>query len=197
MMRALLHRAGVVFTLLALAACGNEMKIEEFANTEPKLIPEEYFLGPMKAWGLFQDRSGAVKRQFVVDLNGEWDGETLTLTEDFAYDDGQTERRVWRLTKTGENTYTGSADSVVGPARVVVAGNAMNLAYTFALEVGGRTYHVDFDDWMFLQPDGERMINRATVTKFGLRVGEVTVFFDKSEGAIAAGQTAEVPLAAE
>ncbi|MEM6901787.1 MAG: DUF3833 domain-containing protein [Pseudomonadota bacterium] len=187
----------MVFIILALTACGNEMKIEDFAKTEPAFVPEEYFVGPMKAWGLFQDRSGTVRRQFTVDLNGEWDGETLTLTEDFAYDDGKTETRVWELKKLGPNRYTGTADSVVGPATVVTAGNAMNLRYTFALEVGDTTYHVDFDDWMFLQPDGQRLINRASVSKFGLRVGEVTVFFDKSESALAGDQTAEVPIAAE
>jgi hypothetical protein len=180
----LLRPLTAAFMVIALAGCGNAMKIEDFAQTKPTLVPEEYFAGAMKAWGLFQDRSGAVKRQFVVNIFGEWDGKQLTLTEDFTYDDGETEKRVWVLTKQADGTYTGTADNVVGPAIITTAGNAMNLRYTFDLVAGGKTYRVDFDDWMFLQPDGQRMINRATVTKFGLRVGEVTVFFDKTPGAV-------------
>ena len=173
------------------------MKIDDFANTKPTLIPEEYFAGEMKAWGLFQDRSGTVKRQFVVDINASWDGDKLTLIEDFTYDDGETERRTWVLDKQREGYYTGTADNVVGEATIEVAGNAMNLRYTFDLAVGDKTYRVDFDDWMFLQPDGQRMINRATVSKFGFRVGEVTVFFDKSPDAVAAPSRVELLQAAE
>lgn len=173
------------------------MKITDFANTGPTLRPEEYFAGSMKAWGLFQDRTGAVKRQFVVDIHGEWDGKTLILTEDFTYDDGETELRTWTLDKVSDNRYVGAAGGVVGQATIEVAGNAMNLRYTFDLAVGDKTYRLNFDDWMFLQPDGKRMINRAAVTKFGLRVGEVTVFFDKSEDALQAPKHIQMMQAAE
>ncbi len=196
-MIALSQRLALVFMILALGACGTTMKIEDFANKEPKLIPEEYFAGEMKAWGLFQDRSGTVKRQFVVDINASWDGDKLTLVEDFTYDDGETEQRTWVLEKQSEGRYTGTAGNVVGPAIIEVAGNAMNLRYTFDLEAGGKTYRVDFDDWMFLQPDGQRMINRATVSKFGIRVGEVTVFFDKQPDAVAAPNRVDMLQAAE
>ena len=36
-----------------------------------------------------------------------------------------------------------------------------------------------FDDWMVLQSDGV-MINRAEVTKYGFKLGELTLFFSKS-----------------
>ena len=196
-MYALFHCLSLVFMILALSACGQTMKINDFASTQPTLIPEEYFAGYMKAWGLFQDRSGAVKRQFVVDINSSWDGEKLTLIEDFTYDDGETEQRTWVLNKVSENRYVGTAGNVVGQAVIETAGNAMNLRYTFDLKAGDRTYRVDFDDWMFLQPDGKRMINRATVSKFGIRVGEVTVFFDKSADAIQAPSSVQLMQAAE
>jgi hypothetical protein len=46
------------------------------------------------------------------------------------------------------------------------------------LPVGGSTWRVVFDDWMFLQPGGV-MINRAKITKWGLEIGSVTLFFAK------------------
>ena len=42
----------------------------------------------------------------------------------------------------------------------------------------GSEIDVVFDDWMFLQPD-DVLVNRATVSKFGFKVGEVTLFFTK------------------
>ncbi|MDH3909864.1 MAG: DUF3833 domain-containing protein, partial [Rhodospirillales bacterium] len=64
--------------------------------------------------------------------------------------------------------------------------------YRFALKVGDDTWNVTFDDWLFLQSDGV-LINRAEVTKFGIKLGEVTLVFRKVAGAPAqaAGVAAE------
>ena len=154
------------------------MKPEDFAGREPTLLIEDYFAGRTKAWGMFQDRFGTVRRQFVVDIEGTWDGETLTLVEDFVYDDGETEQRIWRIKKRGEHGYVGEADGVIGTAEGEAYGNALYWTYDFALEVGESTWNVTFDDWMFLQPDGV-LINRAEVSKFGIELGQVTLAFRK------------------
>jgi hypothetical protein len=43
-----------------------------------------------------------------------------------------------------------------------------------ALNVDGKVIHVDFDDWMFLVDD-QVMLNRSLMSKYGLRLGEVTL----------------------
>lgn len=154
------------------------MKPELVATREPRLRLEEYFSGPVKAWGMFQDRFGTVRRQFQIGAEGQWDGETLTLVEDFTYDDGQEERRTWRIRKTDEQAYTGHAAGVIGTAEGSVHGNVLRWSYRFALEAGARTWTVHFNDWLFLQGDGI-LINRAKVTKFGLLIGEVVCVFRK------------------
>jgi len=166
-----------VIALLLVSGCSS-MQPSDFTGTEPRLVLEEYFEGWTRAWGLFEDRFGTVRRQFVVDIDGTWDGEMLTLDERFAFADGETDRRVWRITKTGEHTYQGRADDVVGLATGVARGNALNWRYDLDLDVGERTWRVHFNDWMFLQPGGV-LINRAQVTKFGLVVGTVTIAFRK------------------
>lgn len=148
------------------------------AGAAPCFLIEEYFAGKTRAWGIFQDRFGKLRRQFVVDIEGLWDGETLTLAEDFLYDDGQRERRTWHIRKTGAQRYDGIADSVVGSAEGRRRGSMLNWRYRFALKVGATTWTVHFDDWMFLQGDGV-MINRAKVTKFGIKLGEITIAFTK------------------
>ena len=158
------------------------MKAEDFAGTEPRFILEEYFQGRTRAWGMFEDRFGRVRRQFVVDIDGTWDGEKLTLVEDFTYSDGETERRVWVVERTGEHTYTGQADGVIGTAHGTSYGNALNWTYDFDLKVGDSTWRVHFDDWMLLQ-DEDVMINRATITKWGFEIGTATIFFRRLDQA--------------
>jgi len=166
-----------------LSGC-NSMNPEDFSGREPRLLIEEYFVGQTQAWGIFQDRFGTLRRQFQVDLEGTWDGETLTLVEDFTYDDGETEQRVWRITKRGEHAYTGQADGVIGIAEGRAYGNALHWTYRYALKVADDTWNVSFDDWLFLQSD-DVLINRAEITKFGVKLGEVTLVFRKGTNSVA------------
>jgi len=172
------------------------MKPQDFASTEPRLVLEEYFAGRTRAWGLFEDRFGDVRRQFTVDITGTWDGTTLVLDESFLYDDGERDRRVWTITKVGEHAYTGRAADVVGEASGEAYGNALNWKYTLDLKAGERTWRVNFDDWMFLQRDG-MLINRARVSKWGIDVGAVTIVFSPVPAVIApdAADAGSVPLA--
>ena len=65
---------------------------------------------------------------------------------------------------------------MVGTARGRAAGNALNWAYELDLPIKGSTWRVHFDDWM-LQQDQEVMLNKSTVTKFGVELGQVFIFF--------------------
>jgi hypothetical protein len=154
------------------------MKIEHYADTQPTLQLFDYFAGHTEAWGQFQDRSGEVKRRFKVAITGTIEGNTLTLDEQFVYDDGETQQRIWRIENLGNGRYQGRADDVIGIAEGQAAGAVFNWRYTLDLPYQDSTIHVQFDDWMFLQ-DNQVMLNRAEVTKWGFRVGEVTLFFRK------------------
>ena len=52
----------------------------DFNDKKPSLIIDNYFSGNVKAWGVLQNRSGKVTRQFKADLNGKWDGSQLILS---------------------------------------------------------------------------------------------------------------------
>ena len=162
--------------LVALVTGGcTTMKPEDFAGNTPSLDLFHYFDGTTRAWGLFEDRFGKVRRQFRVEIQGRMENGKLVLVEDFVYDDGETDRRTWRIRKDGDR-YLGTADDVVGEATGIVSGNALNWRYDMDLKVGDGSWRVSFDDWMFLQP-GDVLINRAKVSKFGLEIGSVSLFF--------------------
>ncbi len=175
------NTVAIIGFCLFLIGCSS-MKPQDFTNQEPKLDLFDYFAGQTQAWGLFEDRFGTVRRQFTVDITGTIDGDTLTLDEDFLYADGEKDKRVWVIRRLGEGQYEGTAADVIGTAAGISAGNALNWSYNMALKVGDTTYNVHFDDWMFLQPDNV-LINRAKVTKWGFEVGQVSLFFKKSEDA--------------
>ncbi len=153
---------------------------QRYANEKPALALEAYFNGPVDAWGVVHDRGGAVIRRFTVRMTGTWRGNTGTLDEDFFYSDGVTEKRVWTIVKTGPGRYQGRADDVIGVANGQAAVNALNWRYTLRLPVGDTRYDIEFDDWMYLV-DEEVMINKAVMTKFGIRVGEVLISFRKQK----------------
>lgn len=146
--------------------------------TQPAFDLREYFDGPVEAWGQFQKRNGEVVKRFHVEMTGAWHGQHGTLDEHFRYDDGSTERRVWQLTDLGHGQFKGQAADVVGTAFGQSNGSMFGWRYTMRLPVGDRTYDVQFDDRLY-RYDATHMMNRATVRKFGFKVGEVTLFFQK------------------
>ena len=87
-------------------------------------------------------------------------------------------RRVWTITRLDERRYRGTAADVVGEAEGEAFGNALRWRYVMNLEVDGKTWAVDFDDWMYLMDD-RVMLNRSVMSKFGVRLGEVTLSFSK------------------
>lgn len=167
----------ILLTFTALTGCAG-VNVATYKAERPELRLEEYFNGTLDAWGMFQKRDGTVVKRFKVVIDASWTGNRGVLDERFTYSDGTTQRRVWNVTRTAEGEYQGRADDVVGIANGEVSGNALRWIYTLELPVGEKIYHVDFDDWMYLQDDGILM-NRSVMKKFGFRLGEVTLFFKK------------------
>jgi len=161
-----------------LIGCSSAPVPADYAQQRPVLDLRQYFNGPLTAHGLFTDRSGRVVKRFTVQMVGRWTGDQGVLEEDFRYSDGTQQRRVWRLTDLGQGRYTGRADDVVGQADGLAAGNALRWTYTLRLPVDGTTYDVQFEDWMYLM-DEHTMLNKAVMSKFGVRLGEVTLSFHK------------------
>ncbi|KQI67088.1 hypothetical protein AN189_17190 [Loktanella sp. 3ANDIMAR09] len=168
-----------------LAACTGKPSFEDETLGGPKLNLEEFFDGELVAYGQFQDVLGTVRRSFVVDITGEWDGEVLTLTEDFVYEDGSTEQRIWSLTKTGPDSWVGTAPGVIGQAVGQEQDNRFNWRYEIDLPIPAadgtsETLRVTFDDWMWLLTD-KRLFNRAYVKRYGFDIGDVSISFEKPD----------------
>ncbi len=175
--RLLLTAAAAAPATLLLGGCASQ-KIESYAQDKPVLDLRQYFNGTLDAYGIFTDRSGTVAKRFTVVMACSWNGDDGVLDEDFRYSDGSTQKRIWRLRRLGDGRYSGRADDVVGEAQGETKGNTFHWTYTLNLPVDGRVFEVQFDDWMYLMTD-QVMLNKATMSKFGVRLGEVTLSFVK------------------
>ncbi len=152
-------------------------------DMSPILEQQEFSLtnfleGKTQAWGIFEDRFGKVKLRFAVEMNGSWSGDTFILLEDFDYDDGRKEKREWHV-KPGENGYfTATCDDCIGQAVGQTDNNEIQMRYRFRLKLKKRTLDVDFLDRL-IKVDEQRVVNRAIMSKWGIKLGELSLFFEK------------------
>ena len=162
--------------LALLGACASPPEAP-VAAAAPPLVLEQFFPGRTVGQGVFTNSWTGSQRRFDVVIDGAWDGRTLTLVEDFAYADGEKDRKTWRFERTGPGVYAGTREDVVGPARAWTDGKVVRLEY--AVSLGGWT--VDFSDVLALRDDGS-LINMAVVGKWGLRVGRVELELRRAPG---------------
>lgn len=169
--------ATMVAVMVFTAGC-SAPGVQTYRNNKPSLDIYQFFGGETHAWGMFRDRQGKLIKQFTVDIKGQRQGDDLVLDEHFKYSDGSRQERIWTLQPQSDGTWRGRAADVVGEARGEVAGNALHWRYDLKLPANGREWTVHFDDWMFLQDD-KTMLNNAHLSKFGIGLGDVSLFFRK------------------
>lgn len=171
--------AATMSVLIMLSGCiGNSLNY--YKGTTPRADIKEYFNGPIKAWGIVQDRSGRVTGRFDIHMVGTWNGDVGTLTENFDYYSGKKQERVWTIKKLSDGTYEGTASDIIGKATGKAEGSAVRWNYVMDLPVDDTTYRIRFDDWMWAMNDGV-LINRSYLKKFGITVSELTIFMQKQK----------------
>lgn len=135
-----------------------------------------YFLGRVRGYGLVESRGGAIKRQFVVDIDGRLSGDRLELAERFAFDDGEHLLRAWSVRPTDGGGFAATAPDVDGIAIGATARNTVSWRYVLRLAVGARQVRLDLDDRMLLMGDGV-VLSRVRMAKWGLALASMTVTY--------------------
>jgi len=150
------------------------VRVTDYSDAKPVLDVAQFFTGQLSAHGIVKDSSGRVIRYFNAEIAAQWVDGVGTLTEDFTFDDGEIQRRVWTLKANGDGTYIGTAGDVVGDAALQQAGNSLFLDYVLRLPYRGSEVEVRVDDRMYLvSPDV--LINESRLTKFGWEVGTLVL----------------------
>ena len=136
--------------------------------------------GRTTAWGIFEDRFGKARRRFTVELMGRWLDTSFYLDESFEYDDGTHEERVWRVTPTGRGRFSATCSDCIGTAYGSCDADTIRMSYRFRLRLDTRAITVDFDDRIY-RVGNDVAVNRATMRKWGVKLGEVSLFFRRVE----------------
>ena len=164
----------VFITTILLTGCAS-MKIEDFNNTKPEFVPQEYFNGKLRAYGIVKDRSGKIIRSFKGEMIGSWDKNGIgTLDEFFVYDDGEEMKRVWTLKPIENKKFIATADDIVGESPMIANGNTVMIDYIMRTPYKSSTIDLSVQDWLHLQDDGV-IINHSKMKKFGFVVGELVI----------------------
>jgi len=136
--------------------------------------------GVTYANGVFEDRKGRVRRRFTVEMSGQADGNTLRLHERFIFDDGERQERTWVLTRGTGRNFTGRADDSVAEAQGRFAEGVAYLASDLRLKIGKRAIAMHFDD-AFYEAGPGLVLNRSTMSKWGIRLGQILIQFRKAD----------------
>lgn len=154
-----------------LGACAS-VTVSDHQTFEPEIDMQTFFDGYLSAHGVVKNRPGKVIRTFNADIAACWKDGTGYLVEDFVFNDGEEQQRIWTLTPNVDGSYTGSAGDVVGPGNLTVAGNSVFLDYVLRIPLGDSTIDVRVDDRMYLVSPTV-LFNESILTKFGVKVGSL------------------------
>ncbi len=173
---------GLVFVACALllSACSS-LAPRDFTGATPGFDPIAYFTGPTHSWGVIEARDGTPTSRFRADLVGRRQGDDLVLTQDFTFDDGRKQQRVWRLHRVDAHRFDATASDVIGVATGHAYGNSFKWDYTLQLKPGNALSRVQMHHWMYLAGDGRTLLNRVTIRKLGVQVGGTTEYFQRGE----------------
>ncbi|MGJ0344784.1 DUF3833 domain-containing protein [Aliarcobacter cryaerophilus] len=164
----------IFITTILLTGCAS-MKIEDFNNTKPEFVPQDYFNGKLRAYGIVKDRSGKIIRSFKGEMIGSWDKNGVgTLDEFFVYDDGEEMKRVWTIKPIENKKFIAAADDIVGESPMIANGNTVMIDFIMRIPYKSSTIDISVQDWLHLQNDGV-IINHSKMKKFGFVVVELVI----------------------
>jgi Protein of unknown function (DUF3833) len=151
----------------------------------PDMVPFDlttFLFGTSTARGVFEDRFGRLRRRFDVKLHGSWQDGVFKLEEQFVYDDGSVEQRVWWVKPVAADRFEARCDDCIGVAAGTCTTDIIRMSYLFRLRLPSRVIAATIDD-RFYRVTAQTAINRATVRKWGIRIGEITLVFERERAA--------------
>jgi hypothetical protein len=154
------------------------MGIEDFKGAKPEFLPEEFFVGKLEGWAVFESMVGGLQKRATISALGEWDiaSQAVVFTETYKFDDGHTDTLNWTIRKVADGKYTGRESLLDGQADGEQAGCAFHWKYTRDVpQADGTKTKLNFDDWFYCI-DERACIVRGSAGRAGLpfATGHVT-----------------------
>ena len=169
----------IFLCVLAIAFYALRPTLRDYAGEAPTFSPETFFNGKLVSYGAVRDWRGKTIQRFTMHAEAHWEKETGTMDEHFLFADGTTRERHWTFRREGTR-FIGTAPDVEGDAVGEVTGPALHWIYNIRLPLKQGERLVHFDDWLILT-DENHLFSEVKISKFGLPVGRMTMFFEKQD----------------
>jgi Protein of unknown function (DUF3833) len=178
-----MHRRKLILGLAALPLAACAATPAPPAGPGPAITLVSAFNGRTTGRGHFRIWLTGDERRFSATLRGTVTGRegarTLTVAEDFVYDDGQTDRLTWVFRETGPGRWSGKREDTVGEATVIEENGLIRLTYTADFRSASGINRLGFEDILYGLPDG-RVVNDAVVSRAGIPVASVRFVISRS-----------------
>ena len=186
-----LRRAIGLCGALLMAGCAAPLGPAAFAATTPAFDPVAFWAGHTSSWGVIENRDGAPTAIITTTTDATPEGtDGLHMVQRVVHD-GETTVRDWHFRRLGKGQFEATANDLVGTARGSTSGRTLHWTWTLATRPGNWLYNVTMDQWMYLADD-RTLMNRTVITKFGVRLAEVSEQFVRGGPRLA---TAPAPAA--
>ena len=174
-------KRSLILSLFSFLFASCSINSDVYTNEKDTLNFQDFLQDSLIGWGIFEDRGGQVIKRFRIDMEADWKGNHCRFIENFSFSDGTKQRREWQITQIDKSHFEAVANDSVGIGKGTVFGNSVHWEYHIAIDTesfGKQT--VKFDYWMH-KIDDDTLMNRANVTKLGIKMGEVSVVFRKAK----------------
>ena len=164
--------------IFLFAGCAG-MKPAAFDNGQPKLDPVQFFGGRTRSAGVIETPGGKPGRRITTQTQGKLTDSVLSIEQDLYPEGGKKNHRVFVLQQVDEHHVNATADDIVGTAHGLLYGN--QFSWTFRHTLINRKFirHVRMSQYMYLMPDGQTLIIRSVIRKFGFKLAQITEQFQK------------------
>lgn len=157
------------------------MAIEDFRETRPIFLPEQFFVGRIEGWAVLESLVGGLLKRATIAAHGEFETDTqiAIFTETYTFDDGHSDTMHWTIRKGTEGKYTGLENRLEGEALGEQAGCAFHWKYTRDTpQPGGKSIKLNFDDW-FYAIDDRACIVRGSAGRAGIPFATAHITYRK------------------
>ena len=166
-----MRRGRLAFQLAAAAlllpGCARPLPLANFADSTPKLTPEQFFLGDTTSTGVEETDAGAPSRRFTVSGHGvALANGALRLDQTISFEGSPPRMRTWIITHQGGHAYGATLTDADGTVSAEAEGDLFHLTYAIKGVPTG-----SMEQWLYLQPGGCTVMNEgvARVAGFAIR----------------------------
>ncbi len=169
------------FFIASLASGCASLKAPVFKDELPRLDPVGFFGGKTSSKGVIENAAGKPTARITTTTTGTEKAGKLFIEQDLVTLGKSKNHRSWSLEQIDEHHVLANSTDMDGTAKGLLYGNSFSWTYRMKLKQRKIIRHVRMQQHMYLMPDGNSLIVRSVIKKFGFTVAQITEQFTKEK----------------